>query len=115
MPLAKKKSPVLPDSLKNQIQSNFSRDEENECVREEPVTEDAGGKGSAGNGFSGGRYADCVNLRLSKGKRSEFKKFFTQCEISMNQGFEAAVDFLIEEVKAGRVRISKSGISRNQF
>lgn len=58
------------------------------------------------------KYSDAVNLRLTSGKRSEFKRFFSSCEISMNQGFEIAVDYLMREVRAGRVTVSKSGITR---
>jgi len=58
------------------------------------------------------KYSDAVNLRLTSGKRSEFKSFFSSCEISMNQGFEIAVDYLMREVRAGRVTVSKAGITR---
>ena len=98
----------LPDVLKNQIANNFKREESfSETVTHEPEalvvkTET----------ISKRKYADSVNLRLTSGKRNEFKKFFTDCEISMNQGFEMAVDYILRETKAGRINVSKSGITK---
>lgn len=104
MPLATKtKSTVLPESLLSQIENNFAKDESapETTPAELPVDSKAKSK-----------YSDSVNLRLTTGKRNEFKTFFTQCEISMNQGFEMAVDYLIREVKAGNIKVSKSGITK---
>lgn len=109
MPLAKKTTvTVLPGELEAQIRSNFSRDEGSPVTVDAPLSEPK----PAEKESLRGRYADSVNLRLSSGKRNEFKMFFTRCEISMNQGFEAAVDYLIREVKEGRVKVSKGGITR---
>lgn len=106
MPLAHKtSSSVLPEALQNQIQNNFSND------TTEPVTAPAAVQTEA-DSKTKSKYSDSVNLRLTTGKRNEFKTFFTQCEISMNQGFEMAVDYLIKEVKAGHIKVSKSGISQ---
>lgn len=57
-------------------------------------------------------YGNMVNLRLTTGKRGEFKAFFSGCEISMNQGFEMAVDYVIQEAKAGRISVSRGGIQK---
>lgn len=109
MPLAHKMptpTSTLPDSLKNQISNNFKRDDgftETVAIPQSPA--DPGKTAKS-------KYADSVNLRLTSGKRSEFKKFFTDCEISMNQGFEMAVDYVIREAKAGRINVSKSGITK---
>lgn len=104
MPLAHKTTPtVLPEALQNQIKNNFTKDETEAPVT--PVQTDAESKAKS-------KYSDSVNLRLTTGKRNEFKTFFTQCEISMNQGFEMAVDYLIKEVKAGNIKVSKSGITK---
>lgn len=110
MPLAHKTIPQtnsnLPDSLKNQISNNFKKDEEfKTSVTSAP-------KAETQTSTAKSKYADSVNLRLTSGKRNEFKKFFTDCEISMNQGFEMAVDFIIREAKAGRITVSKSGINK---
>lgn len=104
MPLATKtKSTVLPESLLNQIENNFTKDETAAEIPQMETTVESKAKS---------KYSDSVNLRLTTGKRNEFKTFFTQCEISMNQGFEMAVDYLIREVKAGNIKVSKSGITK---
>ena len=110
MPLAHKTTPVttstLPDALKNQISNNFKKDESfSETVTSEPEA-----PGVKAETTSKRNYADSVNLRLTSGKRNEFKKFFTDCEMSMNQGFEMAVDYILRETTAGRINVSKSGI-----
>lgn len=112
MPLAHKTSPsILPESLENQIKNNFTREEDVTstiaATSPAPVVAESEGKVKS-------KYSDSVNLRLTTGKRNEFKTFFTQCEISMNQGFEMAVDYLIREVKAGNIKVSKSGITKNE-
>ncbi len=112
MPLARKNTPVansaLPDALKNQISNNFKKDDSfSETVTSEPET-----PVTKTETPSKRKYADSVNLRLTSGRRSEFKKFFTDCEISMNQGFEMAVDYILKEAKAGRIVVSKSGITK---
>ena len=106
MPLAKKNpKDVLPESFKAQIQGNVKKDEPPVPYYEESA--------SAGEKIQPkGRYADSVNLRLSSGKRNEFKAFFAKCEISMNQGFEAAVEYLIMEANAGRIKVSKCGVTK---
>lgn len=58
------------------------------------------------------RSDDVVQLKFSRGKRSEAKAFFASCDVKMNAGFEMAYEFLKEEVKEGRVKLSKSGIQR---
>ena len=115
MPLAHKTTPAknsaLPDALKNQISNNFKKEDDFSQtvtpsaapIEPAPVITSAPAKS---------KYADSVNLRLTSGKRNEFKKFFTDCEISMNQGFEMAVDYILRETKAGRIVVSKSGITK---
>lgn len=110
MPLAHKMptqtSTTLPDALKNQISNNFRRDDSFAESAATPQLAESPIKTAKS------KYADSVNLRLTSGKRNEFKKFFTDCEISMNQGFEMAVDYIIREAKAGRIAVSKSGITK---
>ena len=112
MPLAHKTTPVtksdLPDVLKNQISNNFKKEE----TFSETVTPEPEAPVVKTETTSKRKYADSVNLRLTSGKRNEFKKFFTDCEISMNQGFEMAVDYILRETKAGRINVSKSGITK---
>lgn len=107
MPLAHKTSQgaaQLPEALINQISNNFKSDSEFSDVQAQQAPVDSP-KAEAKS-----KYADSVNLRLTSGKRSEFKKFFTGCEVSMNQGFEMAVDYVMREAKAGRINVSKGGI-----
>lgn len=106
MPLARKTTTsVLPEELTAQITNNFKKESE-QTVVEEKIIKTETVKDSKS------KYADVVNLRLTSGKRNEFKKFFTDCEISMNQGFEMAVDYLQREVKLGHIKVSKSGIAK---
>lgn len=58
------------------------------------------------------RTDDLVQLKLSKGKRAEAKAFYALYDLKMNAGFEMAYEFLKEEVNAGHVKLSKSGIQR---
>lgn len=60
----------------------------------------------------GKRSDDVVQLKFSKGKRAEAKAFYSAYDVKMNAGFEMAYEFLKEEVMAGRVKLSKSGIQR---
>lgn len=60
----------------------------------------------------GKRSDDVVQLKFSKGKRAEAKAFYAAYDVKMNAGFEMAYEFLKEEVMAGRVKLSKSGIQR---
>lgn len=107
MPLARKTTPsVLPEELTAQITNNFKKETEQPVITEEKVIKTESVKDTKS------KYADVVNLRLTSGKRNEFKKFFTDCEISMNQGFEMAVDYLQREVKLGHIKVSKSGITK---
>ena len=105
MPLAHKTS-ALPEALKNQIANNFAKDTEEEPT-EKPVIERKSAPSEKG------KYSDVINLHLSAGKRLECKKFFTEYEVTMNQGFEMAVDYVMRETKAGRLSVSKSGIYPN--
>ena len=56
------------------------------------------------------RSDDVVQLKFSKGKRAEAKAFYSAYDVKMNDGLEMAYEFLKEEVTAGRVKLSKSGI-----
>ena len=56
------------------------------------------------------KYNDVANLHFSKGKKAEFKAFFSSHEVSLVQGVENAVTYIMKEVKAGRLRVSRNGI-----
>ena len=116
MPLAKKVTPAqgnstLPETLLNQMQNNFSAQEDEipEPVQETPaapVHQEEEPK------VRKNRYSDAVNISLSQGKRTKFKTFFSKYELNMTSGFEMAVDYIMREVNAGRLTLSKSGIEK---
>lgn len=58
------------------------------------------------------KYADVMNVRLSKGRRNEIKTFCTSCGISVTQYIETSFEYLAKEVAAGRLVISKGGITK---
>ncbi len=56
------------------------------------------------------KYSDTVIARLSKGKRNEFKSFFSQYGITMNSGIEMSIEYVMRKVRSGEASISKGGI-----
>lgn len=60
----------------------------------------------------GKRTDDLVQLKFSRGKRAEAKAFYALHDLKMNTGFEIAYEFLKQEVNAGRVKLSRSGVER---
>ena len=97
----------LPNEIQQQISSNTKLDTTDYTAPEpEPA---APAKQPAAKGK---RTDDVVQLKFSKGKRAEAKAFYALYDVKMNAGFEMAYEFLKEEVNAGNVRLSKSGIQR---
>lgn len=60
----------------------------------------------------GDKYADVMNIRLSKGKRNEIKAFCSKNGVTITQYIESSFAFLSKEVAAGNIIISKGGISK---
>ncbi len=58
------------------------------------------------------KYADVMNIRLSKGRREEIKKFCTNCGVTITQYIESSFEFLSKEVSTGKIVISKGGITK---
>lgn len=58
------------------------------------------------------KYADVLNIRLSKGRRNEIKAFCSNCGVSITQYIESSFEFLSDEVAAGNIIISKGGIKK---
>ncbi|MCR4821503.1 MAG: hypothetical protein K5873_01360 [Treponema sp.] len=58
------------------------------------------------------KYADVMNIRLSKGRRNEIKTFCTSCGITITQYIETSFEFLAKEVADGNLVISKGGITK---
>ena len=124
MPIAKKN---IPQDFLDQMKSNLSKDpkveqttfsyesvktpqsfqrtpvnSENKTVTN--VTEDSSQKKE--------KYADVLNIRLSKGRRNEIKAFCSNCGVSITQYIESSFEFLSDEVAAGNIIISKGGIKK---
>lgn len=126
MPIAKKT--INPDFLE-QLKSNTKKDTpvtETPAVAAEPevkapqtaritVTQTKplpAEKTPAASAEPQQKYADVMNVRLSKGRRNEIKAFCTNCGITVTQYIESSFEFLAEEVAAGRISISKGGIKK---
>ena len=90
----------LSSEIKNQISANTNLDTTDYTATEQKTLE------------RGKRSDDLVQLKFSRGKRAEAKAFYALYDVKMNAGFEMAYEFLKEEVLAGRVRLSKSGVQR---
>ena len=58
------------------------------------------------------KYADVMNVRLSKGRRNEIKAFCTNCGVTVTQYIESSFEYLAKEVAAGNIVISKGGITK---
>ena len=59
------------------------------------------------------KYADVMNIRLSKGRRNEIKAFCTNNGVTITQYIESSFEFFAREVAAGNISISKGGITKN--
>lgn len=108
----------LPTEVQTQITKNLKLDTtdytaipEEKPVESEPSAE-ALKQTVTSEEPKGKRSDDVVQLKFSKGKRAEAKAFYSTYDVKMNAGFEMAYEFLKEEVMAGRVKLSKSGIQR---
>ena len=110
----------LPKEVQYQITNNTKLDTTDYTKAPEPLKESVTYTqslkdtvtSSTSNTPKGKRTDDVVQLKFSRGKRAEAKAFFASCDVKMNAGFEMAYEFLKEELHAGRVRLSKSGIQR---
>lgn len=97
----------LPNEIQQQISSNTKLDTTDYTAPKPEPTAPAEQPAAKGK-----RTDDVVQLKFSKGKRAEAKAFYALYDVKMNAGFEMAYEFLKEEVNAGNVRLSKSGIQR---
>ena len=104
----------LPTEVQAQISSNLRLDSTDYTAIADSADAQPALKESVTPGAKGKRTDDLVQLKFSKGKRAEAKAFYSKHDLKMNAGFEMAYEFLKEEVQAGRVRLSKSGIQRIQ-
>ena len=118
MPIATKtKTTLLTDDFKNQIASNLSVITP-PPVMQEPVVKAENNETNLEQSFEipsekpKGKYNDVANLHFSRGKKAEFKAFFSAHEVTLVQGVENAVNYIMKEVKAGRLKVSRNGIER---
>lgn len=121
MPIAKKKDikKDIPQEFLNQMKSNLSRsvttvEEENPEPEVQPVIQqnEAPVALVAKPAQVKDKYADVMNVRLSKGRRNEIKAFCTNCGVTVTQYIESSFEFLAKEVAAGNIVISKGGITK---
>jgi len=53
-----------------------------------------------------------LNMNIRETTKKEWKMFFIEHDLSMTQGIETAVEYLISEVKKGNIRLTKGGITK---
>ena len=112
MPIATKtKTSLLTDDFKNQIANNLSTDIPPQ-QKQESIEVEKSNTISVVSNEPKSKYNDVANLHFSRGKKAEFKAFFSANEVSLVQGVENAVNYIMKEVKAGRLKISRTGIEK---
>ena len=121
MPIAKKKDikKDIPQEFLNQMKSNLSKtvttvEEDIPESEEQPVVlqKEAPVAAVAKPATVKDKYADVMNVRLSKGRRNEIKAFCTNCGVTVTQYIESSFEYLSKEVAAGNIVISKGGITK---
>ena len=127
MPIAKKKDKDIPQDFLNQMKANLKKAPEpvveevteklvittpvREVYSEEPVQVTVTTKENTVSERKE-KYADVMNIRLSKGRRNEIKAFCTNCGVTVTQYIDSSFEFFAREVAAGNIVISKGGISK---
>lgn len=109
--------PIATKTKTSLITTDFAQEIANNMRAEAPVTQPANSVEQKPVQITQapekkGKYSDVANLHFSTGKRAEFKAFFSANEITLVQGVELAVNYIMKEVKAGRLTISRNGIER---
>jgi len=91
---------VVPEALEGpqHVSAQPPKAFENNSVIAQPVKTD--------------KYADVMNIRLSKGRRNEIKAFCSSNGVTVTQYIESSFEFLSREVAAGNISLSKGGISK---
>ena len=121
MPIAKKKDikKDIPQEFLNQMKSNLSKtvttvEEDIPESEEQPVVlqKEAPVAAVAKPATVKDKYADVMNVRLSKGRRNEIKAFCTNCGVTVTQYIESSFEYLSQEFAAGNFVISKGGITK---
>lgn len=121
MPIAKKKD--IPQDFLNQMRSNLTKTESSFTEEKEdsaPIVKEIVKESTTlKNNFDVAatetrkeKYADVLNIRLSKGRRNEIKAFCTNNGVTVTQYIESSFEFFAKEVAAGNIIISKGGITK---
>lgn len=118
MPIATKtRTQLLTPELQNQIANNLSIDN-TPIVKQEPISAHIEQPAlsttpvKTPSAEPKSKYNDVANLHFSRGKKAEFKAFFSSNEVTLVQGVENAVNYIMKEVKAGRLKVSRNGIEK---
>ena len=53
-----------------------------------------------------------MNISIRETTKKEWKLFFLEHDLSMTQGIETAVEYLMSEVKKNNIKLSKGGITK---
>lgn len=53
-----------------------------------------------------------MNINIRETTKKEWKMFFLEHDLSMTQGIETAVEYLMSEVKKNNIKLSKGGITK---
>ena len=53
-----------------------------------------------------------MNISIRESTKKSWKMFFLEHDLSMTQGIETAVEYLMSEVSKGNIRLSKGGITK---
>ena len=92
MPIATKtKTTLLTDDFKNQIANNLTI-ETNLGATQEITQKENPQPGVTVTTEPKSKYNDVANLHFSRGKKAEFKAFFSAHEVTLVQGVENAVN-----------------------
>lgn len=141
MPIARKIDKDIPKDFLNQVKANLTKT--TVAVEEEPPvvekaapvvtpapvnptpkafeTEASQRPAAVENAPTSGlspktdKYADVMNIRLSKGRRNEIKAFCSSNGVTVTQYIESSFEFLSREVAAGNISLSKGGITKKQI
>jgi len=113
MPLSTKTGPSLitPD-FAEQIKNNMSVEPQATVSTREVTNLLNNQQPAAAPEEKRGKYSDVANLHFTRGKKAEFRAFFSAHEVTLVQGVETAVNYIMKEVKAGRLTISRNGIEK---
>lgn len=113
MPIATKtKTSLLTEDFKNQIANNLTINESFPVKETVPPVTTSVSSPEDVSEKPKGKYNDVANLHFSRGKKAEFKAFFSANEVTLVQGVENAVNYIMKEVKAGRLKVSRNGIEK---